>query len=124
MWLKHAHMLFAVLSIVGFCLRGSLKLFLNKPLNHKLWKILPHVNDTLLLLAAIGLLVVYQWNPIEIPWLLAKLVALVVYIGLGMMALKFGKTLTQQRVYFFLAIIVFVYIMKTAITKQAMWFLM
>jgi len=49
---------------------------------------------------------------------------LVVYIGLGMMALKFGKTLTQQRVYFFLAIIVFVYIMKTAITKQAMWFLM
>jgi len=117
-------MLFAVLSIVGFCLRGSLKLFLNKPLNHKLWKILPHVNDTLLLLAAVGLLVVYQWNPIEIPWLLAKLVALVVYIGLGMMAFKFGKTLTQQRMYFFLAIIVFVYIMKTAITKQAMWFLM
>jgi len=123
MWLKHAHMLFALLSIVGFSLRGVLKLFLNKPLNHKLWKILPHINDTLLLMAAIGLLVVYQWNPFEIPWLLAKLVALLVYIGLGMFALKFGKTLAQQRLCFFAAILVFGYIVMTAITKQAIWFM-
>lgn len=123
MWLKHAHMLFAVLSIVGFSVRGILKLFLNKPLNHKLWKILPHVNDTLLLAAAVGLLVVYQWNPFAIPWLMAKLVALVAYIGLGMFALKFGKTLTQQRIYFVAAIAMFGYIVMTAITKQAFWFM-
>lgn len=123
MWLKHAHMLFALLSIIGFSLRGTLKLFLQKPLDHKLWKILPHLNDTLLLSAAIGLLIVYQWNPLEIPWLLAKLVALVVYIGLGMMALKFGKTLAQQRVYFVAAIAVFGYIVMTAVSKHALWFI-
>lgn len=123
MWLKHAHMLFALLSIVGFSLRGSLKLFAGKPLNHKLWKILPHVNDTLLLLAAIGLLVAYQWNPLEVPWLLAKLIALFVYIGLGMMALKFGKTIVQQRVCFFAAIAVFGYMVMTAISKQPLWFI-
>ncbi|MFC3152465.1 SirB2 family protein [Litoribrevibacter euphylliae] len=123
MWLKHAHMLFALLSIVGFSIRGVLTLFLKKPLNHKLWKILPHINDTLLLAAAIGLLVVYQWNPFVIPWLSAKLIALLVYIGLGMFALKFGKTLAQRRICFVAAIAVFGYIVMTAISKQALWFM-
>ncbi len=123
MWLKHAHMLFAVVSILGFSFRGFWKLFLNRSLDHKLWKILPHVNDTLLLTAAIGLLVVYQWNPLDVPWVLAKLIALVVYIGFGMMALKFGKSLFQQRLYFVAALITFGYIATTAITKQPFWFM-
>jgi uncharacterized membrane protein SirB2 len=116
-------MLFALISIVGFSLRGFLTLFLNKPLNNKLWKVLPHINDSLLLVAAIGLLVVYQWNPFQIPWLFAKLVAVVMYILLGMMALKFGKTLFQKRLFFFAAIVSFGYIVVTAVTKQPLWFM-
>jgi uncharacterized membrane protein SirB2 len=116
-------MLLAVLSITGFGLRGFIKLFLQKPLDNKLWKILPHINDTLLLAAAIGLLVMYQWNPFEISWVLAKLIALVVYIGLGVVALRAGKTLMQQRIAFFSAFIVFSYIAATAVTKQPFWFL-
>lgn len=122
MWLKHAHMLFAVISVLGFSLRGVLKLFMHRSLDHKLWKILPHVNDTLLLAAAIGLLVVYQWNPLEVPWVLAKILALFAYIGFGMMALKFGKTLVQQRVFFVAALMTFGYIVATAVTKQPLWF--
>lgn len=116
--MKHAHMLFAVLSILGFITRGVLVVWLQKELKNKLWKILPHVNDTLLLVCAIGLLVQYQWNPLEIPWLLAKLIALVVYIGLGVFALKLGKTLLQKRICWVFAVVTFFYIMAVAVTKS------
>lgn len=86
--LKHLHMGMAALSILGFVLRGlwawrSPRLLARKPV-----KIVPHVVDTLLLLSAIGLLVAYGWNPLVQGWLLAKIVLLVVYIALGLVALK------------------------------------
>jgi hypothetical protein len=50
--------------------------------------VLPHINDTFLLLFGVLLAVTLQMSPGQQPWLMAKLIALVIYIGLGVMALK------------------------------------
>ena len=52
----------------------------------------PHVNDTLLLTSGFGLAVMLGQYPCVNGWLTAKLVALIVYIVLGTVALKRGKT--------------------------------
>lgn len=86
--LKHLHMGMAALSILGFVVRGFWAWRAPRLLAYRPVKVVPHVVDTLLLLSAIGLLIAYGWNPFAQGWLVAKIVLLVVYIGLGLVALK------------------------------------
>jgi uncharacterized membrane protein SirB2 len=65
-------------------------------------RILPHINDTLLLLTAIMLAIVTGFYPFVVGWVTLKVVLLVVYIVLGVFALKRGKT-KQTRTVFFIA---------------------
>ncbi len=120
--LKHLHMTMAGLSILGFLLRGYWAWANPLLLRSKPVKIVPHVVDTLLLASAIGLLVVYGWNPFAFGWLTAKIVLLVVYIGLGMMALK-GRASAPVRVgAFFAAVAVFAWIVSIAVSKTVLPF--
>lgn len=86
--LKHLHVSMAALSILGFALRGLWAWRAPRLLQRKPVRIVPHVIDTLLLLAAIGLLFAYGWNPFAHGWLNAKIGLLLAYIALGMVALK------------------------------------
>ncbi|HVJ73474.1 MAG TPA: SirB2 family protein, partial [Casimicrobiaceae bacterium] len=52
------------------------------------------------------------------PWIGAKVVALVVYIALGMIALKRGRTFAVRAAAFFAALATFGYIVSVAITKS------
>ncbi|MCO5099786.1 MAG: SirB2 family protein [Burkholderiaceae bacterium] len=52
--------------------------------------------DTALLAAALLLLYVLQLNPFVVPWLAAKLVLLLVYIGLGTMALRRARSTSSR----------------------------
>ncbi len=88
-------------------------------LHRKSVKMTPHVIDTLLLVSGILLVIRIQQYPLIDLWLSAKLVALLLYIGLGMVALRFGKTKTQQIWAWYGAMIVFVYILLVAITRNA-----
>ena len=117
--IKHIHMLCAVLSIAGFLLRGIWMFMDSHLLQKKLVKILPHVVDTLLLASAITLAVMSQQYPFQMDWLTAKLIALIVYIGLGMFALKIGKTKAQRGAAFFAAVLCFVYIFSVAMQRTA-----
>lgn len=82
------HILFASLSFVGFTLRGLLMLA-DSPILQKRWvRTVPHINDTLLLTAAISLAVMSGQYPWTAPWLAAKIVGLLAYIGLGVIALR------------------------------------
>ncbi len=81
-------------------------------------KALPHVNDTVLLTSAIALAVLINRNPVEEPWLAAKISGLIVYIGLGMMAFRFGRTRQVRLVSWVLAQVVFLYIVLVALTKH------
>lgn len=116
--LKHIHMTFAVLSGALFLVRGLWMLAESRRLEQRWVKIAPHVIDTLLLASAIGLAVWSSQYPGQSPWLTAKLVALVAYIGLGTVALKRGRTRQVRALAFAGALACFVYILAVAVTKN------
>ena len=120
--LKHLHMLCAALSIIGFIVRGALRLADSKLLQKKFWKIAPHIVDTFLLLSAIGLTTSIQQYPLTTPWLTAKLIGLFVYIGLGLVALRFAKTKITIAIAYLFAIATFAYIAMVAMIKTPIFF--
>ncbi|QEL57660.1 SirB2 family protein [Chromobacterium paludis] len=117
---KHAHMGFALLSILLFAARGALvlggrgHLLQNKPL-----RILPHVIDTLLLGCAIALVIMGGWPILQSPWLMAKIVGLVAYVALGSVALR-GPTARARGFAFVAALAVVAYIAWVALTKSVL----
>ncbi len=119
---KQLHIICALLSIAGFLLRGFWMVTNPLLLHLKLVKVLPHVVDTLLLVTAITLLVMYGWNPLDQSWIMAKIVALLLYIYLGTMALKRGKSKSTRKLFFVAAVLTFVYIYTTAISHNPMPF--
>lgn len=94
----------------------------NPLLQHRLSRILPHLIDTVLLGSAIALAWLSQQYPLQQHWLSAKVLALLVYIGLGTFALKRGKTRTGRAVFCVLALVVAVYILAVAHTRNALLF--
>ena len=111
--IKHAHLLFVVVSIFLFELRFFLKLF-QKPTG-KLLNIIPHVNDTFLLISGFTLAYLASIKPWDQPWLGAKIIALILYIGFGMMALKSNGT--KSYLAYILATVMILFMVFTAITK-------
>jgi uncharacterized membrane protein SirB2 len=120
--LKHLHMLCAVISIIGFIVRGALRLADSPLLQKKFLKIAPHIVDTFLLLSAIGLTISIQQYPLTTPWLTAKLIGLFVYIGLGLVALRFAKTKITIAIAYLFAIATFAYIAMVAMIKTPIFF--
>lgn len=116
--LKHSHMLFITISIILFQLRFFL-IKLDKPIP-KFLKITPHINDTLLLVTGAYLAYIASINPMEHWWLMAKIIALFIYIGFGMMALK-SKGM-KSNIGYILASTTFVFMVLTAIKKAPFLF--
>ncbi len=116
--LKHLHALTVVVTLGLFLLRGFWMLLDSPRLTARWTRIVPHVNDTVLLGAAIGLLVVGGLNPLDHPWLLAKILGLLAYIGLGTIALKRGRTKAIRVQALIAALAVFAYVIAVAVTKQ------
>lgn len=114
--LLHTGTVFVTLAL--FLLRGFWMLLDSPRLSQRWVRILPHVNDTLLLAAAIGLLVVAEIDPLNQPWIMAKIIGLIAYIGLGTVALKRGRTKAVRVKAFVAALGVFAYIVAVAVTKQ------
>lgn len=86
--IKHAHAGLAYLSALLFLIRFGLMYAGSGLMKIKLIKILPHVIDTVLVLLAIWLCILIQQYPITDHWLTAKVVALVVLVGAGVVAIK------------------------------------
>jgi uncharacterized membrane protein SirB2 len=116
--LKVVHMSCAFASLAGFTLRGYWLLTEHPLLQQRLTKTLPHVVDTLLLGSAIGMLLIWKVSPLETPWLTAKVLALLMYIALGMIALRFGKTKTVRLCAWSGAMLSVAYIISVAFTKS------
>ncbi|MFW2439167.1 MAG: SirB2 family protein [Arenicellales bacterium] len=112
------HVVAAFLSISGFIFRGILRLSSSDLLNKKWLKISPHVNDTILIISAIVLLQRADLSVLNTPWLQAKIVALILYITLGLIAFRFAKTPAIRLFAWIAAIFVFAYIVAVAITKN------
>jgi uncharacterized membrane protein SirB2 len=116
--LKLLHTAAALVTISGFLLRGYWMLVDSPLLQARMTKIAPHVLDALLLLAGIAMLSMLHLNPFTQSWLLAKFAGLLVYIVLGSIALKRGKTKQTRAVAFVGAVAAFAYVIGVAVTKS------
>jgi len=112
--LKNIHTLLALTSVIGFALRGFIRLVLQRPLGNPIWKVAPHIVDTLLLASGITLWIMVGW-PI-LSWLGVKLLLVLAYILLGIAAFRAGQQARATRLYL-LALIVFVGIAALALHK-------
>ncbi len=112
--LKNIHIILALTSGIGFALRGFIRLVLLQPLKHKVWKIAPHIVDTLLLASGVTLWVVVGW-PI-FSWLGVKLLLVIAYIVLGILAFRTERQARATSLYL-LALIVFLCIAALALHK-------
>lgn len=119
----HLHGLFVILSLIGFITRGYWMLRECPALQARWVKIAPHIIDTLLLLTALWAAWVMFWsNGVHPAFLTVKIVGLIAYIALGMIALKRGKTKAIRAGAFVAAIAVFVYLMAVGKTMQVIPF--
>jgi uncharacterized membrane protein SirB2 len=122
--IKLIHVTCALISITGFILRGVLMLR-ESSLRHARWlRIAPHINDTLLLAAAITLALMSEQLPLQVSWVSAKVFGLIAYIILGSMALKAGRTHTLRLASWLAALIVFAWIVSVAVLRHPAGFFM
>ncbi|HJV82963.1 SirB2 family protein [Noviherbaspirillum sp.] len=119
--IKYLHMTCAALSGLLFLARGMLMLADSPLLNRRPLKILPHVIDTVLLASALTMVVWSGQYPFVQNWLTAKVIALIAYILVGSVAIKRGKTKGIRTVAFVIALMLFGYIVKVALTRQVWW---
>jgi uncharacterized membrane protein SirB2 len=121
--LKHLHVTCVVLSGLGFFVRGLWMLAGSRMLERRWVRVAPHAIDTLLLASAIGLALTLGQYPLAQGWLTAKLVGLLAYIGLGMVALRRGRTRAIRAGAWFAALAAFGYIVSVALARDARGFL-
>jgi len=120
---KTIHVTFVALSFAGFFIRG-IWMLKDSPLLKQRWvRISPQVVDTVLLVSAIVLAVQLRFSPMEQPWLMAKIIALLAYIGVGLVAMRFGRSKPIRLVAWVLGMVIFLYIVSVALSKSAMGWL-
>lgn len=121
--LKNLHLATIALTLALFVLRGVWMMAGSARLQARWVRIVPHVNDTLLLASGIGLAVWIQQYPLVHGWLTAKFFALIAYIVLGTVALKRGKTHRVRVAAWIAALGVFGYMVAVAIAHDPLPFL-
>ena len=122
--LKQLHLTTIALTLALFLLRGVWMVMDSPRLQARWVRIVPHLNDTLLLASGIALAVLLQQYPLVHGWLTAKVLALIAYIVLGTLALKRGKTKTQRVTAWIAALLVFGYMLAVARSHDPFPFLL
>jgi uncharacterized membrane protein SirB2 len=90
--IKFVHVLCVILSGSLFALRGLMMLAGSRFTNHALVRYASYAIDTTLLTAALMLITILHQYPFVQAWLTIKVLLLVVYIVLGVFALRRGRT--------------------------------
>ncbi len=119
--IKLVHILCVILSGSLFAVRGALTLGGSSYSNHALLRYLSYIIDTTLLTAALMLTVILHQYPFVQAWLTVKVLLLVVYIVLGVFALRRGRTLALRRSYFLAALMVYGCIASVAYFHDPLW---
>lgn len=118
--LKHVHILTAFLSVSLFILRYWWQ-YRGSAMSTKRWvRIVPHVNDTLLLVSGLALVMITHFYPFtpQGAWLTEKLFGVIIYIVLGFIALGRRPRSQQVRwIAFLLGLVVIYIVIKLATTK-------
>ncbi|HEY6544101.1 MAG TPA: SirB2 family protein [Dokdonella sp.] len=112
--IKSVHILSVILSGSLFMLRGVMMLARSRSTHHVGLRVASVAIDTVLLASALMLVAVLHAYPFVQHWLTVKVVLLLVYIVLGTIALKRGRTRTAQVVAYFTALFVYAFIVSVA----------
>lgn len=116
--IKTLHLTCVGLSYALFVLRG-LWMIGGHPMRERRWvKIVPHVNDTLLLAAGLSLAFMIRQYPFVDGWLTAKVLGVIGYILLGSAGLKHGRTQALRIGFWIAAQAMFFYIVAVALTRN------
>jgi uncharacterized membrane protein SirB2 len=121
--IKHLHMGAVALSAVGFTARGLASLAGAAWVQSRPAKVVPHVVDTVLLLSAIALAAMLHLNPADTPWLMAKVIGLVLYIALGVVAMRAHLSKPLRASAWVVALLVLGWIASVAVSKNPAGFL-
>jgi len=121
--LKVIHEAAVALSFAGFFARGLGMIGDATWIRSRPARTLPHVVDTILLASALGLVWLLDVNPLGVPWLTAKIVGIFIYIVLGGIALRYGRSKRARVTAWLAAMATFGYIVSVAVTKDAGGFL-
>ncbi|RUO65626.1 Uncharacterized membrane protein SirB2 [Pseudidiomarina planktonica] len=121
MMFKHLHLTFIAISVILFVVRFIWRLRNSPKLQQKWVKVVPHVNDTLLLISAIMLMMQINQYPFQTPWVTDKLIGLIGYILAGLVALK-ATTKVWQIAGFVVAIGWLGFLFHVALSKQSLIF--
>lgn len=117
--IKLVHITCVVLSGSLFALRGMM-MFLggSQWVYHPILRRGSYLIDTTLLGAAILLTLILHQYPFVQSWLTAKVLLLVVYIALGVFALRRGRTRASRAAFFVAAFAVYLFIVSIAIAHD------
>jgi len=113
--IKWAHICCVLLSGSLFAVRGLLMLRGSRYANNRVVARLSYVIDTALLAAAVLLMVIIHQYPFVQSWLTVKVVLLALYIVLGVLALRRGRTRWRRAGYFVAALAVYGFIISVAV---------
>lgn len=120
--MRMVHVVCVATSISLFVARGAWILLSGR----RLWRwlrVVPHIVDTLLLASGLTLAFLIQQYPFyNSDWLTAKVIGLVVYIGLGITLFRGPRSRTVRATTGLMALIVFAYIVSVALSKQPLGF--
>ena len=116
--IRWIHIAAVILSGSLFALRGLLMLARSRTTNHPALRYLSVAIDTTLLTAALMLVTILHQYPFVQDWLTVKVLLLVVYIVLGTLALKRGRTRAMQTTCYFAALVVYLFIVSVAIAHN------
>lgn len=117
--MKHIHLLAIALSVLFLTVRYVLMMMDSPLLQKKFFKVTPHIVDTVLLASGISLIFITGFIPFTAAgaWLTEKITCVLVYIALGFVALKLGRSKLIRSVAFFGALGWLYWAAHLAITK-------
>lgn len=116
--LKLLHQSAVALSVTGFAIRGLASFAGAAWVGGRLARTVPHVVDTVLLASGITMAWMLRLSPGHAPWLAAKLIGLVMYVVLGVVALRDGRPRPLRMTFWLAALATVAWIASVAITKD------
>lgn len=118
--MKHLHLLFVALVAFGFIGRVALAQTKPEMLQRKWIKLSPHVLAGLLLLTGIVLVFQGNWLAGNYAWIVAKVILMGIFIGLGLLTMREQGPKRWQA--FAGALLCLFVIIKIAFAKQIFFF--
>ncbi len=112
--IKALHVACVVLTGMLFTCRGLLMLAESEYTNHIVLRWTSYVIDTTLLIAGLLLMQITSQYPVTHDWLSVKLGLLIVYIVLGIYALRRGHSLRSRTGFFVAALAVYLFMFSIA----------